>query len=434
MRVAVVGAGWSGCAAAVQATEQGHEVHLLESARQAGGRARGLLIEHRGQSLQLDNGQHILIGAYSHCLALMQMLGVDPKTHLLRSPLAVTFADGQGLALPAWPTWAPPTLAVALGVLRARGWNLHDKLSLLRCAGRWQAMNFACGDQDSVLDLCTDLPERVIDDLIAPLCVSALNTPAGMASGQVFLRVMKDALFASAGGADLLLPTCDLGRLLPEAAVHWLRQKRQTVRLGARVQALQAQGPRWQLTIGQGQNTENQVFDAVLLACPAAEAVRLVSPLPRADAWRQSAQALQHQAIATVYAWAPGARLARPMVALREGPQAPAQFAFDRSQLGGPEGLLAFVVSASTEERAGLQAGVQAQARAQLGIAHLDVVQTVIERRATFACTPGLDRPGQQILPNHHNLLACADYVRGPYPATLEGAVRHGQAAAQTLQ
>ncbi|MEG1768315.1 MAG: phytoene dehydrogenase, partial [Comamonas sp.] len=55
---------------------------------------------------------------------------------------------------------------------------------------------------------------------------------------------------------------------------------------------------------------------------------------------------------------------------------------------------------------------------------------TVIDKRATFACTPGLQRPGQALAPG---LLACGDYVDGPYPATLEGAVRSGMGAARML-
>jgi predicted NAD/FAD-dependent oxidoreductase len=68
---------------------------------------------------------------------------------------------------------------------------------------------------------------------------------------------------------------------------------------------------------------------------------------------------------------------------------------------------------------------VLAHARAQLGL-DLEAVQTVVEKRATFACTPGLQRPAPAIAPG---LLACGDYVAGPYPATLEGAVRSGAAA-----
>ena len=76
-----------------------------------------------------------------------------------------------------------------------------------------------------------------------------------------------------------------------------------------------------------------------------------------------------------------------------------------------------------------LQAQVLAQAQAQLGL-RLQAIQTIVEKRATFACTPALLRPAQFIAPG---LLACGDYVAGPYPATLEGAVRSGVAAVAAL-
>ena len=123
------------------------------------------------------------------------------------------------------------------------------------------------------------------------------------------------------------------------------------------------------------------------------------------------------------------------MLALRAEPdatEAPAQFVFDRGQLhphdAAMQGLMAFVVSASTDDRDELQARVLAQARQQLGLSQLQAVQTVVEKRATFACTPGLVRPAQAIAPG---LWAAGDYVDGPYPATLEGAVRSGLAAAR---
>jgi hypothetical protein len=143
----------------------------------------------------------------------------------------------------------------------------------------------------------------------------------------------------------------------------------------------------------------------------------------------QTAQALRFEAIATVYAWSISARLAHPMLALRSSAKHPAQFAFDRGALNGPAGLLAFVVSASQGDRTSLQAQVLAQAQTQLGLT-LQPVQTVIEKRATFACTPDLQRPALQIAPG---LLACGDYVTGPYPATLEGAVMSGVAAVRAL-
>jgi squalene-associated FAD-dependent desaturase len=421
VKVAVIGAGWAGCAAAVEATRLGQQVTVFEAARIPGGRARRVDGQWPdGSALPLDNGQHILIGAYTDTLKLMGDLGLDVKQLLHRMPLTLQFPDGSGLRFPSLPT---PLDAFA-GILRARGWSWRDKLSLLRAATGWQLAGFRCAPDLSVGQLCGRLTPAVLSTLIEPLCVAALNTPADRASGQVFLRVLRDALFSQSGGSNLLLPRTDLSALLPDAALAWLAQRGADVRLGARVQALSQAGDGWQV--------DGETFERVVLACPPGEAARLaVSCGLPCDAWVAQASALRFEAITTVYISSPGSRLAQPMGALHasapEG-DAPAQFVFDRGPLGGPDGLLAFVVSASQGDSAALTQRVLMQARQQLGLPQAVAVQTIVEKRATFACLPGLLRPAAQVLPG---LLACGDYVDGPYPATLEGAVRSGLQAAR---
>ena len=418
LRTAIVGAGWAGLAAAVAATQAGHAVTVFEAARTLGGRARALPATlPDGTPVTLDNGQHILIGAYRDTLALMRTVGVQPESVLQRLPLSLVYPDGSGLRVPTGP--APFNLLA--GVLCAKGWTWRDKWRLLRTTLRWRLNGFQCAPSLSVAELGHTLSPRVMATLVEPLCVSALNTPAEQASAQVFLRVLQDSLFAGPGGADLLLPRTDLGALLPDAAAAWLLQRGAQVVAGHRVTALHTS------TQG-GWQVDGQAFDRVVLACPAPEAVRLLSHT--ATPWQTIATALRCEAITTVYTHHPDARLTAPLIALPSGPDAPAQFVFDRGQLGGPAGLLAWVVSASVGERETLQQQVLAQAQAQLGLRGLTPLQTVVEKRATFACTPGLERPPMQVAPG---LLACGDYVAGPYPATLEGAVRSGLAAAAAL-
>ena len=429
LAVAVVGAGWAGCAAAVGAVQHGHHVTVFDASRTAGGRARRVDVAHHGQTISLDNGQHILIGAYSQTLNLMTKVGVDTAASLHRMPLTMQLPDGSGLKLPRLP--AP--IDALVGILGARGWTWADKLTLLKTAAQWQWRNFQCPAQQSVSELCAGVSPRVMATLIEPLCVSALNTPAHRASGRVFLRVLRDCLFAASGGSNLLLPRVDLSALLPDAALAWLLAQGGQASLGVRVQGIRpVTAERWQLTSAVA--ADLGIFDRVILACPPLEAARLVrsNALP-ADAlqdWADLAEQLQYEAIATVYAFAPDYVLAQPMLALASSPAYPAQFVFDRGQLGGPPGLLAFVISASQQSGAELATLVTAQASSQLGINDLRVLQTVVEKRATFACTPGLQRPGQHIAPG---LLACGDYAEGPYPATLEGAVRSGLQAARLL-
>ncbi|BEP42070.1 hydroxysqualene dehydroxylase HpnE [Variovorax sp. V15] len=415
-KTAVIGAGWAGLACAVEATRLGHAVTLFEAAHMPGGRARRVDNMH---GLALDNGQHILIGAYTATLQLMRDVGVDVEGVLLRLPLSLRFADGGGLKLPRLP--AP--LDLLAGIFTARGWTWRDKSSLLRTAIGWRLSGFRCAGGTTVADLCAGLTPRVMRELIEPLCVSALNTPVAQSSGEVFLRVLKDALFSGSGGADLLLPRADLGALLPDAAIRWLTRQGATVRIGTRVRAIASEAGQWLV--------DGDAFDQLVLACAPWDAARLVraSGLP-ADRWCETTEALRFEAIATVYVR--GARpLAEPMLALRSHPAtAPAQFVFDRSQLGGLQGVLAMVVSANEASREVLEEKVIAQAAAQLGQSNLQLVQTVVEKRATFACTPGLVRPSSSIAPG---LQACGDYIEGPYPATLEGAVLSGLAAARSL-
>lgn len=439
MKIAIIGAGWAGMAAAVAATQAGHHATVFEASRALGGRARalnGTLPD--GTPVVLDNGQHILIGAYTETLRLMQQVGVDPTTALRSQPMALVFPDGLGLRFPAWPT---PLDALA-GIVTARGWSLLDKWSLLRTATGWQRRGFQCPPHWSVNDLCQGLRPRVLAELIEPLCVSALNTPCERASAQVFLKVMQDALFGVQGGSRLLLPRVDMAALFPSVAANWVNQRGAQVRLGQRVTDIAPQGLGWQV--------QGEPFDAVILATSASNAALALEGISSlatnsiADQlylWIHTTRALQFEAIATVYAWAPDATLPHPMLTLRshagnnperanDNTPAPAQFVFDRGQLGGPAGLLAFVVSASGTEQQALQAQVLRQARQQLGLT-LQPVQTVVEKRATFACTPGLVRPPQMVA---QGLVACGDYIDGPYPATLEGAIRSGLSAVQALR
>jgi hydroxysqualene dehydroxylase len=425
LKLAIIGAGWAGLAAAVRATEAGHAVTVFEMAAQPGGRARELVID----GLALDNGQHILIGAYRASLALMQTLGVDLGAAFDRRPLELRYPDGRGLRLPAGPAW----LVFGLGVMRCQGWSLADKTALIRAAAGWALAGFRCAPGTTVDQLCHGLPPAVRELMIDPLCVAALNTPAPFADAGVLLRVLQDALFGGPGGADLMLPRRSLGALLPQPAATWLQARGADLRLNTRVQTLKVGGA---TSDEPGWAVNGEAFDGVVLACTAAEAARLARPV--APAWAATAQALHYEPIVTVYLRCPGARLAAPMMALVEGAHAPAQFVFDHGALGATPGLFAFVISGA---RKWVDAGLGATAAAVLQQARQafpagtwptvpTVLRAVAEKRATFRCAPGLLRPPTRIAAG---LVAAGDYIEGPYPATLEGAVRSGVAALAAL-
>jgi hydroxysqualene dehydroxylase len=418
-RVAIIGGGWAGLAAGVKATQLGHHVSLFEMAPSLGGRARQ--IDHPGQAL--DNGQHLLIGAYRQTLELMAQVGVDLHGVLWRRPLSIVYPDGKGLQLKP----GQPIIAFFKAVLSYQGWSWSEKIALLKTTTTWGLKQFTCSPEWTVQTLLQKLPAKVCRELLDPLCVAALNTPASQASASVFLRVLKDALFSGPGSCDLLLPRQPLSQLWPQPAKVWLEQQGATIQCHHRVQQLRAHTQSWAV--------DDILFDSVIVACGATQAAALVQNL--APQWAAMARSLHYEPIITVYAHSPHVVLPQPMLTLQDSPKAPAQYVFDLGPINGHVDLLAFVVSGASAwveqgqkatEKAVLEQGRLALSAYLKG--PLSVVRTITEKRATFLCTPQLQRPTALIAPG---LIAAGDYIAGPYPATLEGAMRCGVFAAQSI-
>src|SRR5690606_31758838 len=116
MNIAVIGAGWAGLSAALELHRMGHGVTVFEAGHRLGGRARGL---HSPRlDAVIDNGQHIMLGAYTETLALMRRLGLEPDDLLYSMPLALQSADGSfELRVPN----LPDALALPAALLRAKG-------------------------------------------------------------------------------------------------------------------------------------------------------------------------------------------------------------------------------------------------------------------------------------------------------------------------
>lgn len=438
----MIGAGWAGCTAAVELTQAGHQVTLFEASRQLGGRARRVDINE----IALDNGQHILLGAYSQTLQMMRKVGIDPASAMLRLPLQMCYpADSGGMTFTAPRLPAPLHLLVALW--RAHGLERQDKLALARfsSAARW--MGWQLHDDCSVSTLLErfDQTDRLIRLMWRPLCIAALNTRPEHASAQVFLAVLRDSLGARRSASDMLLPRLDLSSLFPQRAAAFIEERGGNVESGCSIRQLRRNGEQWQL---QGNDT-NMDFDAVVIATPPETAATLLDGSADA-ALLATLRSFEYEPITTCFLqYASDTRLPRPFFALLDDPEnagknvgntaAWGQFVFDRGQLDPTQaGLLAVVISASS---AAIQAGHEELAKAvaaqlaatfkQPQLAAPSWTKVISEKRATFACTPGLVRPANDS--GLDKLMLAGDYTASDYPATLESAVRSGKLAAQEL-
>lgn len=435
--VAVIGAGWAGCAAAVELAHKGRTVTLFEAARTLGGRARGVQM----QGTQLDNGQHILLGAYRESMRLMRMVGIDPDAALMRLPLQMRYpAHGEGIDF--LTPRLPAPWHILAGLWRAGGLDREDKLALLRFSTSARWMEWRLNTDCSVSELLErfEQTERLTRFIWRPLCIAALNTPPDSASAQVFLNVLKDSLGARRAASDMLIPRVDLSALFPQHAAVFIEQRSGEVRCGASVKQIRREAAEWKLEYSQAADVpaDSAHFDAVVVATSATQAASLLNGLIDTE----NISALCHEPITTCYMQYPAnLRLPGPLFALADDAEARewGQFVFDRGWLNDKQaGLLAVVVSASSEAIAlgheALSSAVAAQlARVfrQPALSTPEWSQVITEKRATFACTPALSRPGNATtLPG---LAIAGDYTASDYPATLEAAIRSGVEAARCI-
>ena len=389
-------------AAAVTLARQGLHVTVFESGPLPGGRARRI-VSH-GEAL--DNGQHVLIGAYSALFGVMREVGV-PSAALLRLPLEVRYAKRFAFR----PLWLPGALGLLGGLLLARGIPWHERLAAVGFMRSLKRDGFRLARDITVKQLLEKHGQRgrIGRYLWGPLCVAALNTPVEQASARVFLAVLRDTLSGAPDAYDLLLPRVDQSKLFPEPAAEYVERKGGEVRLRSPVSSLE----------------ELADFDAKIVAVGPHQAGQLLPDL---------ALDYRYQPIYTCYLQYPkNTRLPLPMLGMAEGL---VQWAFDRGALLGEKGRLACVISAQGAHQQMTHEALAAACHRELSAALPDLpapawTRVIAEKRATISVTPELARP--QIESSLPGVVLAGDYTDPEYPPTLEAAVRSGVRAAQRV-
>ncbi len=419
-RVAVIGAGWAGLAAAVSLADRGAAVEVFEASRHLGGRARRVTVE----GLELDNGQHILIGAYAETLRLVRTVGVDPVQAFLRLPLELRSTSGFRLRT----ARLPPPFHLLAGLLRAEGLRFGDRIATARLVAAHRRRGYRLARDETVrawLDQHRQ-PEAVRAALWEPLCTAALNTPVARASAQVFLNVLRDTIEGARGASDLLLPRIDLTAMFPDPAARYIASRSGAVHLGAAIRRIEPDSQGFRLDGGAGR------FSHAIVACAPQHASTLLATLPGLEPLATRLGRFEYEPIHTCYLQYPeGIGLPFPMVGFQGGH---AQWVFDRGRLSGHRGLIACVLSGAGAHESLAQEELAAVLHAELahalpGLPAPKWCRVIAEKRATFSCRVGLDRPPNATpIPN---LLLAGDYTASDYPATLETAVRSGIAAAR---
>lgn len=425
-KVAIIGGGVAGLAAAVTLTQTGVDVTLFETNAQLGGRAKG--VQYQGH--HLDNGQHILLGAYHETLRLLALTDVTIHQHLQRIPLHLKVFNRNLRAyfqLRA-PSYLPAPFHILAGLMWAKGISYHDKWCAIRMMIwlKWHRFQL---DQD--IDLAQFLimqrqTKALIDYLWEPLCLAALNTPIKMASAQVFLNVLRDSFNQQRQDADMLLANTDLTSALSRPLADFVKQHGGQLHTAACVTAIEPSEHGYLLKV----HDQLHLFSHVIIATGPHQLKSFMKSLPLLVG---ATQHFTYQPITTVYLqYAQTVGLNEPMLGMVNSLS---QWVFDRGQICGQHGLMAVVISAHNNDRFD-QTQLAAQIHSELSeiMPLLDKPlwhKVITEKRATFSCDTNLNRPDNKT--NYKDLYIAGDYTAGNYPATIEGAVRSGIAAANLI-
>lgn len=435
-RVTVLGGGVAGIAAALDCAAAGARVTLLEVRPRLGGAAYSF--ERDG--LWLDNGQHVFLRCYTAYRALLERLGSTVMTRVQeRFEIPVLRPGGELVVLRRNSLPAPFHLAGALG-----GYSHLRPLQRLRAAlaavalGRLDPELAAVRERAEGTSLGDWLREHGQDeralallwDLIA---LPALNVPAMRGSLSLGAFTLREGLLSSNDAGDIGFHLRPFAEVISAAAEQALAKAGVQVRLGVRVQAIRRLGKPLVVSAG-GEQIE---ADAVVCAVQHTRAASLLESLLGAGETGRWL-GLGVSPIVNVYVV-----YDRHVCDLEfaAGVETPVQYLFDRSEaVGVDDGQQCLGVSLSGAQAAMAMDGERLRAHYLDALAELLpaargasvlAVHVSREHAATFEAIPGVDALRPPTRTRVPGLVLAGAWTRTGWPATLEGAVRSGQAAAR---
>jgi squalene-associated FAD-dependent desaturase len=427
-RVAVVGGGLAGLAAAIECADNGAEVILYESRSRLGGAT--FSFERNG--LELDNGQHVALRCCTAYLGFLRRLGVEHLLPLQRRLHVPVLREGRSPALIA-RTDLPTPLHLAKSMLLYAPLSVRERLAAARAATQIKRLdpeNPALDDQTFAGWLrAHGQSENAIATLWNLIALPTLNLPAGEASLSAAAKVFKTGLLDSAEACDIGVPAVPFRRLHSEPAALALERAGGTIRMSTAVRSVTA--ARTVIL----EDTE-EAADAVILAVPHEIAPELAPP----DAVDGDALAgLGTSPIVNVHVHYDRRVLDEPLAAAIDSP---VQWIFDRTEASGATAgqVVAISLSNAVDEIGSPVAEIREQYLPALerllpaarGAGIIDFAVTH-EPRATFAAVPGTRRlrPGPRTAVR--GVYLAGAWTDTGWPATMESAVRSGVAAARAV-
>jgi hydroxysqualene dehydroxylase len=412
--VHVVGAGLAGLAAAVALAASGCRIALYESSQHAGGRCRSYFDAELG--CRIDNGNHLLLSGNR---SAMEYLRLIEARHTFESPGEAVFPFVDLTTGERWslrpnrgvlPWW------VLCAGRRVPGTRARDYLGVrrLRDAGL-----------DATVADCLDPHSALYRRLWQPVAVAALNTAADAGAARLFWPVLNATLGRGAAACLPLVPREGLSESLIDPALAMLRARGADTRFIARLRGIRFAGDCVRELDFDNGLVDVAADDQVVLAVPATVAARLVPELVIPD---DHAPIVNAHYRAGISPDAPDG--APPFIGLIGGT---AEWVFRKNEVISVTVSAADALVDRPADELGAVLWRDAAAAYRLPEQPVPPARIVKERRATFRATPAQLKKRPTTKTRWNNLLLAGDYVDTGLPATIEGAIRSGLAAAEAI-
>jgi len=418
--VIIVGGGWSGLSAAVNLLKAGYQISLFESAKQLGGRARCVAFgKHR-----VDNGQHLLLGAYTQTLSVMETCGVDLHSALLRKTLNLLVIDKNKQEFNLKLGSLPAPLNILAAFLSLDNISLAARIRTCGFLIKLRLCNFKLKHDISVESLLRHQPKQLIQQFWEPLCLAALNTSIKDSSAQIFLNVIKDSFTQGSDASDFLIPKVDLANLFVHPAMQYIDKQGGNILLGKKIVKILADKESPSVV-----DPDGNIYSAdhIIIAGSPSSTVALLKNSDLLESHQHLLEQFEYEPICTIYLqYSHDISLPQPMIGLSN---CTGQWIFDRN-FCNQAGLMAVVISASGPhmqlDKMTLAQIISDELSELFGWPDADKALVIREKRATFKSSVNISASRPNNATSDARIWLCGDYTASRYPATLEAAVHSG--------
>jgi hydroxysqualene dehydroxylase len=424
-RVAIIGAGVSGLAAAVELFELADEhdinieVTIYEARREAGGRTRSFVDNETGDTL--DNGQHLLMGCYTSTIDYLKAIcSYDLVERSQSLEILFHFVGGSSLSL-SLPKYIPTPVNLLLGISRSSLLAGFEKSAAIRFGLNILFLTHDKHSHDMTCDALfakTKQPETLVKKLWEPIILATMNTPTSKASAQVFINIMRIVFFHDRRYSQILFPKVGLSELLITPALNYISKKKCEIKYGVVIGGLTRVNGLAHVLGEDGKTLE--VYDAAMDGA---------TNFTRSDGFTYSP-------IVNAYFWVDRKILSSPINGFIG---TSLQWCFPKPSTFAKE-LIACTVSAgdmlvhkTNEEITDILWKDIQNTIPRAKYATLVHSKIIKEKRATVLLTPESQKQRPTRISDEKNIYFAGDLAQNSLPMTIEGAVRNGQICARKL-